>query len=385
MDLPTYTSIWRIEKRLYKLYDFRLPMPVPVGQIAVFAAITVPYVILLTILGLPFNHTLFWLYVLPPGVITWLATRPVLESKRLPELIISQVRYLGEPGTWCRMAPLAEKDDVVVIGKVWHRDEEQVRSPAAAPVPAPATAPAVARRPARVRPSAARKAAAQASAAQSPGRVPRAAPAARPRTAAEQRGRANPWPGIAAGPEGPPSVMAADAPSEIAHDERQAPLRPGAAPAGRHAARAGLPPRAPGLPVGDEDKATRPPRPDGLAAPPRPPAAWPAKDPHAPASATPLPDHAPTRLDRPGPPVPRPRPRRSPGAGVWPPGPWSLQPRIRSPLRVILPRSRGIRTSPGRSPCWGAPIHWPRRTRPGPPLPPGPRYACQPRQQRLNR
>ena len=31
MDLPTYTSIWRIEKRLYKLYDFRLPMPVPVG------------------------------------------------------------------------------------------------------------------------------------------------------------------------------------------------------------------------------------------------------------------------------------------------------------------------------------------------------------------
>ena len=121
MDLPTYTSIWRIEKRLYKLYDFRLPMPVPVGQIAVFAAITVPYVVLLTMLGLPFSHTLFWLYVLPPGVITWLATRPVLESKRLPELVISQVRYLGEPGTWCRMAPLAEKDDIVVVGRVWRR------------------------------------------------------------------------------------------------------------------------------------------------------------------------------------------------------------------------------------------------------------------------
>ena len=292
MDLPTYTSIWRIEKRLYKLYDFRLPMPVPVGQIAVFAAITVPYVILLTILGLPFNHTLFWLYVLPPGVITWLATRPVLESKRLPELIISQVRYLGEPGTWCRMAPLAEKDDVVVIGKVWHRDEEQAWSPAAAPAPAPATAPAVARRPARVRPSAARKAAAQASRAQSPGRVARAAPAARPRTAAEQRGRANPWPGVAADLEGPPAAMAADAPSEIAHDERLAPLRPGAPPAGRHAARTGLPPGAPGRAVGDEGKDSRPPRPDGLTAPPRPPAVWPAKDPHAPASATPPADPA---------------------------------------------------------------------------------------------
>ncbi|HEY5990472.1 MAG TPA: conjugal transfer protein, partial [Streptosporangiaceae bacterium] len=121
MELPTYTSIWRIEKRLYKLYDFRLPMPLPVGQIAVFAAVTVPYIVLLQVFGLPFNHTLFWLYVLPPGVLTWLATRPVLESKRLPELILSQLRYLGEPSVWCRMAPLAEKDEITVVGRVWGR------------------------------------------------------------------------------------------------------------------------------------------------------------------------------------------------------------------------------------------------------------------------
>jgi TcpE family len=121
VELPTYTGIWRIEKRLYKLYDFRLPMPLPVGQIAVFAAITVPYIVLLTLFGLPFNHNLFWLYVLPPGLLTWLATRPVLESKRLPELIISQTRYMGEPSTWCRMAPLAEKDEIVVFGRVWRR------------------------------------------------------------------------------------------------------------------------------------------------------------------------------------------------------------------------------------------------------------------------
>jgi len=121
VELPTYTGIWRIEKRLYKLYDFRLPMPLPVGQIAVFAAVTVPYIVLLTLFGLPFNHNLFWLYVLPPGLLTWLATRPVLESKRLPELIISQARYIGEPSTWCRMAPLAEKDEIVVFGRVWRR------------------------------------------------------------------------------------------------------------------------------------------------------------------------------------------------------------------------------------------------------------------------
>ena len=120
MDLPTYTNIWRIEKRLYKLYDFRLPAPLPITWIAVFTGITVPYIFFLVAIGLPFNHNLVWLYVLPPGVLTWLTTRPVIESKRLPELVGSQLRYLAEPRTWCRMAPFAEKDDIVLSVRVWH-------------------------------------------------------------------------------------------------------------------------------------------------------------------------------------------------------------------------------------------------------------------------
>ena len=136
MDLPTYTSIWRIEKRLYKLYDFRLPMPLPIGQVTVFAAVAVPYVVILQLLGLPFNHTLIWLYILPPGLVTWLATRPVLESKRLPELVRSQLRYLAEPKVICRMAPLAERDVVMVTGRVW-RPRSRRADAAAAGVLAP--------------------------------------------------------------------------------------------------------------------------------------------------------------------------------------------------------------------------------------------------------
>src|SRR5260370_1325538 len=96
-------------------------MPLPVGKIAVFAAIAVPYVVILKLLGLPFSHTLLWLYILPPGALAWLVTRPVLESKRLPELVVSQLRYLSEPRTWCRMAPLAEKDEIVIAARVWRR------------------------------------------------------------------------------------------------------------------------------------------------------------------------------------------------------------------------------------------------------------------------
>jgi MinD-like ATPase involved in chromosome partitioning or flagellar assembly len=121
VDLPTYTNIWRIEKRLYKLYDFRLPAPLPITWIGVFAGITVPYVFFLIAVGLPFNHNLVWLYVLPPGVLTWLTTRPVIENKRLPELVSSQLRYMSEPRAWCRMAPFAEKDEIMVSARVWHR------------------------------------------------------------------------------------------------------------------------------------------------------------------------------------------------------------------------------------------------------------------------
>ncbi len=145
MDLPTYTNIWRIEKRLYKLYDFRLPAPLPITWIGVFTAITVPYVIFLIAIGLPFNHNLVWLYILPPGVLTWLTTRPVIESKRLPELVSSQLRYIAEPQTWCRMAPFAEKDDIVVSARVWHSHPPKVRPKKAkrAAVEAPSSAPAV--------------------------------------------------------------------------------------------------------------------------------------------------------------------------------------------------------------------------------------------------
>src|SRR5215472_11212147 len=94
-------------------------MPLPVGQVVAFLAIAVPYTLILTTAGMPFSHTWLWLYILPPGVLAWLVTRPVLEGKRLPELLVSQLRYLTEPRTWCRLAPLTEKDDITVTARLW--------------------------------------------------------------------------------------------------------------------------------------------------------------------------------------------------------------------------------------------------------------------------
>ncbi|MGI5154601.1 TcpE family conjugal transfer membrane protein [Microbispora sp. CA-102843] len=119
MDLPTYTNIWRIEKRLYKLYDLRLPMPLPVVWIGVFVGVSVPWWVFLYLIGLPFAAPWHVIYLVPPGVLTWLSTRPVIESKRLTELLQSQVRYMSEPSTWCRMAPFDEADEIALTARVW--------------------------------------------------------------------------------------------------------------------------------------------------------------------------------------------------------------------------------------------------------------------------
>ncbi|RFS84749.1 conjugal transfer protein [Actinomadura spongiicola] len=131
MDLPTYTNIWRIEKRLYKLYDLRLPMPLPLVQIGVFLGVFVPWIVMLQFVGVPFESPWHVLYIVPPGVLTWLATRPVIEGKRLTELLISQSRYLAEPRTWCRLTPIREPREVVIVARVWRR------AGAPAPVAAP--------------------------------------------------------------------------------------------------------------------------------------------------------------------------------------------------------------------------------------------------------
>jgi hypothetical protein len=181
VDLPTYTNIWRIEKRLYKLYDFRLPAPLPITWIGVFAGITIPYVFFLIAVGVPFNHNLVWLYVLPPGVLTWLTTRPVIESKRLPELVSSQLRYVSEPKTWCRMAPSAEKDEIMVSARVWHR-----HPPKAQPQKAKAK-----KSPAKARSGAPARQAAKAGSARTAVRVPRPQRAtAKPLAMSRSRGAA---------------------------------------------------------------------------------------------------------------------------------------------------------------------------------------------------
>ncbi|MEV0229957.1 TcpE family conjugal transfer membrane protein [Nonomuraea sp. NPDC050786] len=130
VDLPTYTNIWRIEKRLYKLYDLRLPMPLPIVWIGVFVGVFVPWSLLLVLVGVPVEMPWHVLYLVPPGIVTWLSTRPVIEGKRLTELLESQLRYLGQPKAWYRLAPTSEPETVTFSARVWRTLPARAKSKA---------------------------------------------------------------------------------------------------------------------------------------------------------------------------------------------------------------------------------------------------------------
>src|SRR5690625_397743 len=107
-------------------------MPLPVATFGVALGVFVLWAVLLSIVNAPFEFGNGWhlvLWVVPPGVITVLATRPVIEGKRLTELLLSQARFFTEARVYTRLAPEYEPSEVRVSVRVWHRD------PACGPLP----------------------------------------------------------------------------------------------------------------------------------------------------------------------------------------------------------------------------------------------------------
>ncbi|MCQ0015670.1 conjugal transfer protein [Actinomadura madurae] len=330
MDLPTYTNIWRIEKRLYKLYDLRLPMPLPLVQIGVFLGVFVPWIVLLRVVGIPFESPWHVLYIVPPGVLTWMATRPVIEGKRLTELLLSQSRYLSEPRTWCRLTPIREPREVVIVARVWRRAEaprpgrrdgtcrDQVPPP---PRPGPRARP---HRPARRRARPGRAAPRGRRRAPVPGRVRRAARTGRaPQGLAPHhprhlpRGRRPPRRRRDRAPPGHPAAGGAPAGGPRLRQARLRLRRPPPGSARRGLAGRGTsrhPPRhprsaaRPERPLGDPrrgDVQRRARRQEGRG-PPSPPPRHPVHP--APPRDPPRHPHGPRRLRRPPPATTRPRP-----------------------------------------------------------------------------
>jgi TcpE family len=105
LDLPTYTTLWDLERKMYAVDDiFVSSRGIPYEKLGIYAGIFVPWWGLLHWLGLPFERGLpSVLYLVVPGLATYLLTKARVQGKKPLVWLWSQLRYLFEPHAWHRL------------------------------------------------------------------------------------------------------------------------------------------------------------------------------------------------------------------------------------------------------------------------------------------
>ncbi|MGH9021814.1 MAG: conjugal transfer protein, partial [Acidimicrobiia bacterium] len=104
-DLPTYTSIFRFERRLYAIYDWELPVPVSLFQLVAFLGALVATLVTTGLLGIEASAGTAWVFVVPPATAAYLASQPLVDAKRPHAFLFTQARYLTEPRALNRLRP----------------------------------------------------------------------------------------------------------------------------------------------------------------------------------------------------------------------------------------------------------------------------------------
>lgn len=117
-ELPTYTSLFRVERRLYAVYDLELPVPVGLFQAGVFAVTAALSVLALELLGPGLTAGTAWVVVVPPAFASWGASRPLVEGRRPHRWAWSQLRHVLEPRRLDGPARRREPERVELVASV---------------------------------------------------------------------------------------------------------------------------------------------------------------------------------------------------------------------------------------------------------------------------
>ncbi len=117
--MPTYTSLLRVDRKLYAIYDFELPRPIGVLEAGVFVVTLFAVVIVARVLGLGFNATWGWVYVAVPLLAAWISGQPVADAKKAHSFLFSQGRFLAEPRTLTRLRASHEPRRMRLRCTVW--------------------------------------------------------------------------------------------------------------------------------------------------------------------------------------------------------------------------------------------------------------------------
>lgn len=96
MEIRTFTNFWNMEKKLYAIYDVSLPMPISLKVAGAFLATGIPWWGLLALLHISFaDFVILWIF--PPVILGYIASKPIFQKKTFFAFLISQVKYMNEP------------------------------------------------------------------------------------------------------------------------------------------------------------------------------------------------------------------------------------------------------------------------------------------------
>lgn len=124
MQLRTFTSLWKVERRLYKFYDIALPYPVSLKQLGIFLGVGVPWVALLAIVGFPLETPWHVVWIAPPVVATIVGNRPVAEGKTLWQWLRTQIGFVFTARDLARLAPAPAPRSHRVTARTWARTSD---------------------------------------------------------------------------------------------------------------------------------------------------------------------------------------------------------------------------------------------------------------------
>jgi TcpE family len=121
LELPTYTKLFEVERKLYKVFDLELPRPIGLLETLAFAVTLAVIAIFMDLIGQGVTANDAFLYVVPPGLAAWLVSQPfsVTDGKRPHRWLEAQIKYLLEPRHLVRFESSREPRSWQVEEKYW--------------------------------------------------------------------------------------------------------------------------------------------------------------------------------------------------------------------------------------------------------------------------
>lgn len=120
MQIRTFTSFWNVEKKVYSIYDLQLPVAISIRSLGIFVGAAIPYWIILSIFGVPFNLSTIIIWLAFPTLIAVLGNRPIFEGKTLIDYLTSRVKFLFESKKYKGLTPATEKEEKIIISEFFY-------------------------------------------------------------------------------------------------------------------------------------------------------------------------------------------------------------------------------------------------------------------------